>query len=111
MAYTSNVSNVRVGRKSYLRRCDLFEVQEGTTIFQFWAKFDSFKIAEQDGDAEHYVTSSDRIDSLAKKYYGDSRLWWIIAEANDLEDPVSALYMGRVLRIPSPKLVLEKIVR
>lgn len=102
---------VRVGRKSFLRRTDLHEVQEGSTIFLFWDLFESFDIEEQDGDAEIYVTSSDRIDSLAKKYYGDSRLWWVIAEANDLEDPVTALYRGRKLRIPSPKYVLERVVR
>lgn len=30
----------------------------------------------------HIFDESDRLDGLAKKYYGDSQLWWVILEAN-----------------------------
>ena len=45
-------------------------------------------------DEEH------RIDLVAFRAYNDVRLWWIIAVANDLEDPM-ILDVGTVLRIPS----------
>ena len=100
-----------VSRKSYLRRCDLIDEVDGTTSYQYWGEFVPPEIVPQDGDAVHHVTSSDRIDSLAKKYYGDSRLWWVIAQVNDMDDPVSGLYIGRKLRIPSPRYILETIAR
>lgn len=47
----------------------------------------------------HIVIEGDRLDVLAAEFYGDSELWWLIAEAN-LElfdfDPAP----GTVLRIP-----------
>lgn len=46
-----------------------------------------------------YLTSEgDRIDRLARRFYGDENLWWVIADANGtLPDPIPA---GTVLRIP-----------
>ena len=29
-----------------------------------------------------YTTIGDRFDTLAQQYYGDSSLWWVIANAN-----------------------------
>jgi hypothetical protein len=43
--------------------------------------------------------STERLDVLAQNYYGDSRLWKIIALFNDVDDP-SNLAPGQILRIP-----------
>ncbi len=34
------------------------------------------------GAVEHVVKSGDRLDLLARHYYGDDGLWWRIADAN-----------------------------
>ena len=53
-------------------------------------------------DVYVYTTIGDRFDTLAKQFYGDSSLWWIISIANDnllqnsLTPPV-----GSQIRIPS----------
>ena len=53
-------------------------------------------------DVYVYTTIGDRFDTLAKQFYGDSSLWWIISIANDnllqnsLIPPV-----GSQIRIPS----------
>lgn len=101
----------KVRRSSFLRQSPLETVVIGKTEFQFWGLYTPDGIPEEDGDVEHIVTSMDRIDSIAHRYYGDPKLWWVIAEANDLEDPISSLRSGLVLRIPSPRNVLENIAR
>lgn len=43
----------------------------------------------------------DRLDLLAKQYYGDSSLWWIISIANDsLKQNSIFIPIGTQIRIP-----------
>ena len=46
------------------------------------------------------VTQGDRLDLIANNFYGDSRLWRAIADANDLEDPFT-LKPGQLLTMPN----------
>jgi hypothetical protein len=50
-----------------------------------------------------YIIGSqhDRIDNLAYRYYGDSRLWWIIARANNIGKGDLTVPIGKQIRIPS----------
>lgn len=52
---------------------------------------------------DFYITASesDYLDSLAKKYYGDETLWWIIARANNLSGYKLSVNTNRQLRIPA----------
>lgn len=43
----------------------------------------------------------DRIDNLAYKYYSDSKLWWIIARANNIGNGNLSVPIGEQIRIPS----------
>lgn len=54
-------------------------------------------------DSDIYVAtqSGDRLDTLASKYYNDSRLWWIIASANNIHNALIGLEEGMILRIPT----------
>jgi hypothetical protein len=45
--------------------------------------------------------SSERLDGLAQKYYGDPGLWRLLAEFNHLDDPMKPPREG-LLRIPPP---------
>jgi|694.fasta_scaffold24339_8 hypothetical protein len=49
-----------------------------------------------------YILSndSDRLDLLAYKYYGNPKLWWIIAQANNLGKGSFNVPPGIQLRIP-----------
>ena len=42
---------------------------------------------------------SARLDLLAYNYYGDRKLWWVIAKANGIRGKI-ALKAGQILRIP-----------
>ncbi len=55
--------------------------------------------------ADIYIVGreGDRLDNLANRYYGDSNLWWIIAQANGIKG-FTALYPNNFkgqLRIPT----------
>ena len=47
------------------------------------------------------TTGTDRYDTLALQFYGDSSLWWIIASANVSKKDGLAVEQGIQLRIPA----------
>lgn len=55
---------------------------------------------ERRDDVLHVVKDGDRLDSLAYRYLQDARLWWVIAEYNNISW-LFDLAPGQVLRIPS----------
>lgn len=61
-------------------------------------------------DILHVVKDSDRLDLLSHQYLGDSRLWWVIAEFNNIFWMFD-LVPGTTLRIPSfERLNMEVLV-
>lgn len=54
---------------------------------------------------DFYILSSagDRYDTLALDFYGDSKLWWIIASANIMNKASLAIQPGLQIRIPGDK--------
>ncbi|MBQ4511985.1 MAG: LysM peptidoglycan-binding domain-containing protein [Anaerolineaceae bacterium] len=46
------------------------------------------------------VTQGDRLDLIANNFYGDSRMWRKVAEANNLDDPFN-LRPGQLLTMPN----------
>lgn len=52
------------------------------------------------------ITSADRLDKIANKFYNDATLWWIIAAANpSLRRGSIVVPPNIILRIPNPSLV------
>ena len=63
-----------------------------TTIYpDFLRNGTGTRIISQDGD---------RLDNLAKEFYGDERLWFVIARANDIGKGSMAVPKGEVIVIP-----------
>lgn len=58
------------------------------------------KIKESEFDTTIIATSSDRLDLLADKFYGNQELYWIIALANNLGYGTLEISAGTILRIP-----------
>lgn len=56
-------------------------------------------ISEQ--DIYIFSRTDDRLDLLAAEFYQDARLWWIIADANNLGKGTFAIPAGLQLRIPN----------
>ncbi len=59
---------------------------------------------------EHVWTESDRLYKVADRYYGDSKLWWVVAKFNNLPTE-SHIKIGYVLRIPLPVDRLLSVMR
>jgi hypothetical protein len=78
---------------------------------EFWDVLDLPTIPEQRDDFIYTVKGPDRIDTLANQFYNDSRLWWVIAVANDMEDVMAAFNVGVQLRIPSPRYVTQLLFK
>ena len=57
------------------------------------------KVPERDNDIWVMTQDGDRLDLLANQYYGDPKLWWFIARANNLK--FNNIPIGTTLRIPS----------
>lgn len=98
---------VAVHRGSRLRFGELVSV-DGV---EFWDVLDIPEIPSQIDDLIHLVTGVDRIDLLAHKYYQDSRLWWVIAVANDFEDLPTELNVGDEIRVPAPRYVHQVLFK
>tara|TARA_A100001201_G_scaffold98867_1_gene85134 strand:+ start:464 stop:763 length:300 start_codon:yes stop_codon:yes gene_type:complete len=64
-------------------------------------------VPELDGDTYVETTIADRLDLLANQFYGDPKLWWVIANANNIGKGTLFIEEGAVLRIPAnPKNVV-----
>ena len=61
-----------------------------------------------DGDRFVYPLDGDRLENLAYRYYGDSTLWWIIAQANNIRDGSFGLKPDKQIRIP---MEISKILK
>ena len=69
-------------------------------------------------DAErHTVTSKDvgHMDLIAWEHYGDGNehLWWVLALANNVKNPITDMFIGQQLLIPPINEIaaaLEKVI-
>ena len=80
---------------------------------EYWGLWVGIKFPAAPDDAKYTVTRMDigRLDLIAAMptYYNNSRLWWAIAQANNLEFPQDEMYIGQILRIPSLTAVMKVI--
>ena len=58
------------------------------------------KIPLSNSDRFIQTKEGNRLDNLAQTFYGDSTLWWVIAQANGIKG-FTSLKSGIALRIPS----------
>lgn len=58
-------------------------------------------IEESEDDIYAVARAGDRLDLLAKEYYGDETLWWWIAQANNIGKGTWHVEPGTIIRIPA----------
>ena len=56
------------------------------------------------------INSTQRLDSLAGAYYGDSQLWWIIAAASGIGWGLQ-VPSGTLIRIPKSSQLAQNLVK
>lgn len=68
----------------------------------------NMEFKSKDTDVFHVIAEGERLDLLAYRYYSDSALWWVIADANDIKNPLR-IEVGKRLRIPSKSTVYGRL--
>lgn len=58
-------------------------------------------IGRSTSDKQHTVLEGETLQNIAFRYYGDSGLWYIIAEANVILNPFEEVTPGQILIIPA----------
>ena len=56
------------------------------------------------GDESHILKECDYLWDIAYKFYGDSKLWWVLRDVNNIFNPFE-LTIGHELIIPSLETV------
>ena len=72
----------------------------GVQTLEWWTK----TVVKRDpSDLVYFMEKKyeDRPDTLGYVFYGDSALWWIIAQYNNILDPAVELVEGKLLIIPT----------
>ena len=70
--------------------------------FDYYDTFPSIDVDKvlANDDFFYVIKDRERIDQLARRFFGDGRYWWIICLVNKLDGPVDdRLKPGTVLRI------------
>lgn len=78
---------------------------------EFWDTLVLPDATPRQDDTTHVVSSNDRIDLLADRYYQDARLWWVIAWANNLDILPTDMKENAKLRIPSKSYVINTLLK
>lgn len=93
-------SNVKdVSRSSRYRRLSKIVDDEG---YSYLESMNDISFPERSDDSYHLVTAKDsnRLDLVSYQYYGTPLLYWVIAIASGIDDPLN-VPEGTTLRIPS----------
>ena len=72
------------------------------TTSTVYAGFECREIPAQEGDIMYQFKQGDRLDLLAKNYYGSTQLKWIILYANPTYMTEFDIQVGDYIRIPHP---------
>ncbi len=99
--------SVKIPVHSRLRFGNLYS-SEGV---EFWDILDLPTIEEQDDDIVYQIKGGvgERVDQLASRFYGDPKLWWVIALANGFELVPVDLNHGDFIVVPAPRYVLQEL--
>lgn len=97
---------VEIQPGTWLERADLERLEDGTVT---WTRFHAPDFSPREGDRIITLESDEPPDTLGLRFYGNPRLWWVIAVANDIQCPILEFVQGAVLRIPDPGYVLSQI--
>mgnify|MGYP001125482661 CR=1 FL=1 len=86
---------------SRYRRSKVNQYSDGSRRFEIR---DPIVFQETPSDNLYYVETgmANDLTLIAWKFYKNTLLWWVIAEANDIRDPFD-VPVGTILRIPSIK--------
>lgn len=100
------MASIRLGKSSRYTDTKLLQ-DEDRLYFDLWD--DPLELEPNSvTDIAYTIQVSDTLDKLAKRFYGDERLWWIIAERNGIIHAIDECVPGHDIIIPNPEEVTEQ---
>ena len=100
----SRYNRSQVAKNSNEMYEDHFEVRDVNSIEQYRTPKLIFPTDQENSFISYisyYWSPNDKYHKLASKYYGDSKLWWVIAQYNQAPTE-QHLTEGQLLKIPIP---------
>ena len=85
----------------------LYNEDRKVIVHENWNKV-SIPISDQDNYYIVDMLTENRLDIIANSYYNSPRYWWVIALANNIDDPFD-VPRGTNLRIPLLSSIAETI--
>lgn len=55
----------------------------------------------------HIVKDGETLQNIAFEHYENTRLWWVIAEANHIQNPFDAMIAGLKLIVPKSNTITD----
>lgn len=98
--YKTNSKSKRLRSDRY-RLCEELVDSKTSEVLLSTREIEDIRISSS--DIFHTVKANEvsRLDLIANTYYKTPLLWWVIAQANNIYDPITPLTVGTVLRIPT----------
>lgn len=105
---TADISN----DSRYKDTAVIYDENLSRTFLELWERPPELDDMELNS-AQYLVQQKDigRLDIIAYEYYGNVRLWWIIAAINNLVNVFRDMYEGQVLIIPDRTEVEAYVAR
>ncbi len=109
-SFSSIIERARTVVQSTSRYMVRTHLYDGTFLFLPFQRKKA--IPSSTADLLHTVTEGEvgKLDNIAWHYYGTPDLWWVIAMANGILNPLRVT-PGTVLRIPSMDIVYRDVLR
>jgi len=76
------------------------ETEQSNNFIEWWER-STFSKGNDDVDYTVENFFAHRLDLIAEMFFNEPRLWWVIAQYNNILDPVGEITAGCILRIPS----------
>lgn len=100
MAINNTLNNFEFTTSPYYKRGYVVYLDETPALFR-----KKLVYTPNDNDVLHEVKQDETLDSIAGNRYGNSKLWWLIADVNNqIISPFDTLSPGTYLVIPPKEL-------
>jgi hypothetical protein len=86
---------------SLLRAFPVMEDEDRTQLLNVFRSYSVTKLSVENPYLFEYyqIEDIDFLDSIAFKFYGNSSLWWVVADFNEITNPFETLTPGETLKI------------
>lgn len=101
MSYYEEHELETLDRSDRYRKCRLLQDKETGDRLLSMRDIDEIPVSNKDIYHKVELQELGRLDLIAHRYYKNALYWWVIAQANDIYNPIADMKVGMLLRIPT----------